>query len=183
MELRKFKRKALVQNKWLNLFEDKYELPNDAQVTYYHALQNDGVMSIVLMDVESVMSTYIVNQYRHPIARDIWQFPMGSFDAKTHDAEHAARTELSEECGVVVGSMKKMGDFYVNPGFTNQKVSVYISSDVTKTSVPKLEDTEFGLISKIIPVADISDMIDNGEMGDAWGITGLHYINNYLKTL
>lgn len=182
MDLKNFKRKALVENKWLSLFEDQYDLPNDAQVTYYHALQNDGVMSIALLEVDSVLSTYIVNQYRHPISHTIWQFPMGGYDAKTQDAEQASRLELSEECGVVVGAMKKMGSFYVNPGFTNQKVTVFISSDVIKTTAPKLEDTEFGLISKIVSINDISAMIDNGEMGDALGVAGLYYINKYLKS-
>ncbi|OED41033.1 hypothetical protein AB833_10565 [Chromatiales bacterium (ex Bugula neritina AB1)] len=76
-----------------------------------------------------------------------------------------------------------MGSFYANPGFTDQRVHVCVSSEIIEKQIPKPEISEYGLISKMVPVSEINKMISSGDMGDAWGITGLHYLNSYIAEM
>jgi len=181
MKLANFNRSILIKNQWLEFYEDTYDLPNGESCAYYHAQQNDAVIAIVLDNSNKQLTTYVVNQYRHPIGASIWQFPCGGFDRTLKSPEDAARDEISEETGITVGEVRLMGSFYANPGFTNQRMHVCVSNKILKRSEPNLDRTEYGLVSKKIQVSEISKLIESGEMGDSWGITGLHYLNIYLE--
>lgn len=181
MKLTNFNRSILIENKWLDFYEDTYALPNGENCTYYHAAQNDAVIAIAVDTEVEPLTTYVVNQYRHPIGHSIWQFPCGGFDSKLRSPVDAARDELVEETGISVGDIHLMGSFYANPGFTNQKIHVCVSSQILGKSEPNLDRTEYGLVSKKIQVSEIRNLIESGDMGDSWGITGLHYLENYLK--
>lgn len=174
-------RRKLVENKWVTFIEDKFQLPNGANCTYYHAQKSDAVMTIAVEGVNTDGFTYIVNQHRHPIGKSIWQFPIGGFDPTKEDPVDAARKELREETGIVAGSLEYLGSFYVDPGFTNQKLHVCATKDIREVREQNLESSEFGLICKKIPIANIGAMIKSGEMGDAWGITGHFYLHSFLS--
>ena len=74
------RRRKLVDNKWVTFLEDKFQLPNGTDCTYYHAKKSDAVMALVVDGDKADGYTYIVNQHRHPIGKTIWQFPIGGFN-------------------------------------------------------------------------------------------------------
>jgi ADP-ribose pyrophosphatase YjhB (NUDIX family) len=177
------KRKIIVDNKWLRLCEDQYSLPNGSECTYYHVQKMDAVMAIAVDTSEPGPTTFIVNQFRHPISQRIWQFPIGGFDPDKVDPIEAAQNELLEETGVIADSFSYLGSFFGDPGFTNQKVHVCASSNILEIADQQLEDLEFGLTSKEVSVAAIPEMIQSGEMGDAWGTAGHFYLTSYLNAI
>lgn len=176
-------RRKLVDNKWVTFLEDKFLLPNGTDCTYYHVQKSDAVMAIVVDGDKGQEHTYIVNQHRHPIGKTIWQFPIGGFNPDIEDPVVAAKKELREETGVLADAMVYLGSFYADPGFTNQKLHVCATNTVREVGDQKLENSEFGLISKRVRVSDINELIESGEMGDAWGIAGSHYLQKYLSSL
>ena len=174
-------RRKLVENKWVTFIEDKFQLPNGTDCTYYHAQKSDAVMAIAIHTVGPEQFTFIVNQRRHPIDRTIWQFPIGGFDASSEDPIIAARKELLEETGVVAGDVEYLGSFYADPGFTNQKLHVCASRDILEIGEQQLESLEHGLVCKQVPVAEIKSMITSGDMGDAWGLAAHFYMESFLS--
>jgi ADP-ribose pyrophosphatase len=173
-------RNVVIENKWISLFEDKLTLPNGVDCTYYHVSKSDAVMVIALEIVGDDTFTYIVSQYRHPIGKTIWQFPLGGIGNNISNPTVAARNELREETGIVADDFSYMGSFYADPGFTDQKIHVCVTSNIVEVLNPALEATEFDLISKRVTIDSIESMIKSGEMGDAWGITGFHYLKEFL---
>lgn len=143
----------------------------------------DAVMAIAIDNSQPEPSTFIVNQYRHPINQNIWQFPIGGFNPDEADPIDAAKGELLEETGVKAGNFDYLGSFFADPGFTNQKVHVCASKDILEITDQQLEDVEVGLTFKKVPVGAVSEMIKSGEMGDAWGMAGHYYLSSYLKTI
>lgn len=174
------KRRILVDNQWVTFLEDKFPLPNGTSCTYYHAQKSDAVMTIAISTDGNKHSTYIVNQHRHPIGKTIWQFPIGGFDPEIESPSDAARKELQEETGVVVGQIDYLGSFYADPGFTNQRLHVCASRHIVSEGDQRLEQLEYGLVCKKVAVADIAALIESGDMGDAWGLAGHYYLNQYL---
>lgn len=173
-------RKKLIDNKWVTFLEDKFQLPNGAECTYYHAQKSDAVLTIAIDGTGADSYTFIVNQQRHPIGQTIWQFPIGGFNAETEDPTESARKELQEETGVLAGEIDYLGSFFADPGFTNQKVHVCATRSIESIGQQKLEVSEHGLISKRIRTSEVTTMIESGEMGDAWGLAGHYYMNKYL---
>lgn len=174
-------RRKLVENKWVTFLEDKFKLPNGADCTYYHAQKSDAILTIAIEDDGENSYTFIVNQKRHPIDQTIWQFPIGGFNPDAEEPAESARKELQEETGVVAGEITYLGSFFADPGFTNQKVHVCATRDITNIGEQKLELLEHGLISKRVNIEDIEGMVESGDMGDAWGLAGLFYMNKFLK--
>ena len=174
-------RRKLVENKWVTFIEDKFQLPNGADCTYYHAQKSDAVLTIAIRTTDSGTYTFIVNQRRHPIGHTIWQFPIGGFDSSSEDPTDVARKELQEETGVVAGVIEYLGSFYADPGFTNQKLHVCATRDILEIGDQNLENLEHGLICKQVQITEIKPLITSGEMGDAWGLAGYFYMQSFVS--
>ena len=108
---------------------------------------------------------------------------MGGFDPTLQSPIEAGKRELLEETGVKAGEMTYMGEFYADPGFTDQKMHVCATHDIISIGEQKLEVTEHGMQCKKIVIGDIPMMIETGEMGDAWGIAGLYYANKFCSSI
>ena len=85
--------------------------------------------------------------------------------------EEGAARELEEELGFVAGKMEKLSEFYVSPGFCEEKMWVYLATDLTATA-QRLEDDELLEVVRM-PVQQALEMITDGEIDDAKTIIGL----------
>lgn len=175
------KRNIILDNKWVTLFEDKYDLENGSLCTYYHVARNDAVMSIALEIVESQIFTYLVEQYRHPISRKIWQFPLGGIEPGGNPVD-SARKELREETGLVVGEFSQSNQFFTDPGFSQQKMYVCITSDIKEKREQMLEDSELGLTVRRVSLSELENIAYSKD-GDAWTLIGYHSILNETQLM
>lgn len=111
-----------------------------------------------------------VRQYRHPAVRYLLEAPAGTLNRGERPEEGAAR-ELEEELGFVAGKLEKLSEFYVSPGFCEEKMWVYLATDMTATA-QRLEDDELLEIVRV-PIQQALEMITDGEIEDAKTIIGL----------
>src|SRR5437879_11451377 len=79
----------------------------------------------------------LVRQYRHPAVRYLLELPAGTLNDKERPEEGAAR-ELEEEFGFIAGRMEKLSEFFVSPGFLEEKMWLYVATDLAVT-VQRLE--------------------------------------------
>src|SRR5256885_12888001 len=82
----------------------------------------------------------LVRQYRHPAVKYLLELPAGTLNEKERPEEGAAR-ELEEELGGTAGRMEKLCEFFVSPGFCEEKMWLYLASDLKETK-QRLEDDE-----------------------------------------
>ena len=126
--------------------------------------------SAAIVAVFDDMTVALVRQYRHAVVRYLLEIPAGTLDSPERPEEGAAR-ELEEELGVVAGRLEKLSEFFVSPGFVEEKMWVYLATDLTETA-QRLEEDE------IIEVVRVSftralEMITEGAIEDAKTIIGL----------
>src|SRR5216110_4009496 len=81
----------------------------------------------------------LVRQYRHPAVKFLLELPAGTLNEKERPEEGAAR-ELEEELGVVAGKLEKLCEFFVSPGFCEEKMWLYLATDLTETTQRLDED-------------------------------------------
>ena len=112
----------------------------------------------------------LVRQYRHPALRYLLEAPAGTLNRGERPEEGAAR-ELEEELGFVAGRLEKLSEFFVSPGFCEEKMWLYLATDMTKTE-QRLEDDELLDVVRL-PVRQALEMITDGEIEDAKTIIGL----------
>jgi ADP-ribose pyrophosphatase len=112
----------------------------------------------------------LVRQYRHPTLRYTLELPAGRLSPPERPEDCAAR-ELEEEIGVRAGRIEKLTEFFTTPGFCEEKLWIYLATDLTETQ-QNLEGDEMIEIVRVT-FARAFEMIADGEIEDAKTIIGL----------
>jgi ADP-ribose pyrophosphatase len=126
--------------------------------------------SAVIIPVFDDGTIAFVRQYRHPAVRYLLEVPAGTLKRGEVPEEGAAR-ELEEELGFVAGSLEKLTEFFVSPGFCEEKMWVYLATELTETA-QRLEDDEILDVVRV-PFSQALAMITTGEIEDAKTIIGV----------
>ena len=126
--------------------------------------------SAVLVPIFDDGTVALVRQYRHPAVRYLLEVPAGTL-AKGERPEIGAARELKEELGVVAARLEKLSEFFVSPGFCEEKMWVYLATELSEGE-QALEDDEVLDIVRL-PISDALEMITSGEIEDAKTIIGL----------
>jgi len=114
----------------------------------------------------------LVRQYRHPAVKYLLELPAGTLNDRERPDEGAAR-ELEEELGLVAARLEKLCEFFVSPGFLEEKMWLYLATELRETK-QSLEDDELIEIVRV-PIRRALQMISDGEIEDAKTIIGLMY--------
>src|SRR6266478_8005651 len=112
----------------------------------------------------------LVRQYRHPAVKYLLELPAGTLNDKERPEDGAAR-ELEEELGLVSGKLEKLIEFFVSPGFCEEKMWLYLATDLSETA-QRLDDDELIEVVRL-PIDRALQMITGGEIEDAKTIIGL----------
>src|SRR4030081_2758073 len=126
--------------------------------------------SAVILPAYADGTIALVRQYRHPAVRYLLELPAGTLNDKERPAEGAAR-ELEEELGLVAGKMEKLSEFFISPGFCEEKMWLYLATDLTETAQRLDEDEMIEVVR--LPIERALQKITNGEIEDAKTIIGL----------
>ncbi len=135
--------------------------------------------SAVIIPVFDDGTVALVKQYRHPALRYLLEAPAGTLSAPETPEVGAAR-ELEEELGVVAGRMEKLTEFFVSPGFLEEKMWVYLATDLTETKQNLDEDEALEIVR--VSFVRAMEMISDGEIEDAKTIIGLMLASHRLGT-
>jgi ADP-ribose pyrophosphatase len=126
--------------------------------------------SAVIIPVFSDGTIALVRQYRHAAVRYLLEIPAGTLNRGEAPEEGAAR-ELEEELGFVAGRMEKLSEFFVSPGFCEEKMWLYMATELVETE-QRLEQDELIEVCRF-PLNQTLEMISDGEIQDAKTIIGL----------
>ena len=106
----------------------------------------------------------MVKQYRYAARAWIWEFPAGGIE-RGESALVAAQRELAEEAGFAAQKIKKLISFFPTPGISEEKMHLFLASNLRPQYAEKEEDEEFEL--KEFNLRQIGKMIMSGEIEDA----------------
>lgn len=122
----------------------------------------------------------LVRQYRHPARRELLEIPAGKIDAGESPAICAAR-EIEEELGVRVGRIEKLAEFYSTPGFCEEKLFVYLATEL-EPAQQKLDHDETVEIV-YLSLAEAWQLVEQGEIEDAKTIIALMLTRQKLAVM
>ena len=126
--------------------------------------------SAVIIPVFDDGTIALVRQYRHPAVRYLLEAPAGTL-RRGEVPEDGAKRELEEELGVTSSRLEKLSEFFVSPGFCEEKMWVYLATELTETEQTLDEDEILEIVR--IPFSQALSMISSGEIEDAKTIIGV----------
>ena len=151
------------------VFEVTVDTIREGEIVYQRdVVHHPG--SAVILPVFADETVALVKQYRHPAVRYLVEAPAGTLSPGERPEIGAAR-ELEEELGLVAGKLEKLTEFFVSPGFCEEKMWLYLATDLTETK-QRLEPDE---VIEVVRVSftEALEMISDGEIEDAKTIIGL----------
>lgn len=168
------KSEPLFQGRAFKIRRDHMKTP-DGRETKFDIVEHGG--SVILIPVDHDGNLLFVRQYRHAAGRDLLELPAGTRDGDEPYEECAAR-EIREETGMEAGTLKKVGEFFLAPGYSTEFMQVFLATDL-KHNPLEADDDEFLSVEKI-PVNKAIEMAERGEMPDAKSLAALLLARPYL---
>jgi ADP-ribose pyrophosphatase len=163
----------------MSVIEDTCDVDGKSIVYTYVKRVDEGPL---IIPVTEDGKFWMVRQYRHPIKKILWQFPVeGKFKEETWEA--AARRGLQEELQLSANTIENLGQFYPDPGSLEQKFVVFLAQDLQKSQVEhqanpdEVEDLEVAAFSR----AEIDQLISSGDIADNWTLAALYLYDRFLS--
>jgi ADP-ribose pyrophosphatase len=158
---------VLQDMKYYQFVSQKVQLP-DGKIIEKGFLNHPGAVAIVpLVENGDVI---LINQYRTPIGGMLLEIPAGTLE-HGEDPRHCAERELQEEIGYFPGTLTQLGEFFVAPGVSNEKMYLFVASNLRPSQLEGDIDEVIEL--RQMPLEDARALIATGEIHDAKTIIGL----------
>ncbi len=143
------------------------QLP-DGKISQYELISHPGAVTIVPVDGEG--NILFVSQFRVGAGKALLELPAGTLSIN-EDPLVCAHREIREETGMAAREMKKLGSFYLAPGYSSEYMHIFLATGLYHDPLPGDED-EF-LEQVAIPVTRVYQMANAGEIDDGKTLAAL----------
>jgi ADP-ribose pyrophosphatase len=170
---RVFDRTERFGNKMFRIVTDQVEMP-DGEVKARDYMVHVGAVGVVALDDEGRI--VLVRQYRHPVARHLWELPAGIIDVDGEALDRAAVRELEEEADLTAGRLDLLVDAHPSPGCSNEVIRLFLARDlrpVADADRHERKDEEAGLVVARFDLDVAVALALRGEFTNAAGVVGV----------
>ena len=144
---------------------------DDGATARLDIIEHPGSYAIIATPSENEI--VLVRQYRHAIGRTIWEIPAGTAERGESVMEGALR-ELAEETGYRAARARKLGTFFMTPGFCDEVMHLIHADRLTAGSQDLDEDERIDVQSFTIQEAE--GLVVSGEICDAKTLISLMWL-------
>lgn len=147
---------------------EEVRLPNGHTITL-EVIKHPGAAAVVPLDHDG--NVILVRQYRHATGSWLLEVPAGKLDHPGEPSEDCALREVEEETGYRAGRLSPLGWIWTTPGFTDEKIWLYLAQDLTPTRA-SLQPDEVLTVEKL-PLAEAVRRAASGEIVDGKSVCAL----------
>jgi 8-oxo-dGTP pyrophosphatase MutT (NUDIX family) len=143
----------------------------DGEVVTRENVAHPGAVAIVAHDGANV---WLVRQPREIVGEPaLLEVPAGKLDQGGEDPRAAAERELAEEVGNAAGTWERLKGIYTSPGFTDERIELFLATDLRDVPRPQVEEDE-RIEIVAWPLARLADAIASCE--DAKSLVALQLL-------
>jgi 8-oxo-dGTP pyrophosphatase MutT (NUDIX family) len=151
---------------------DEVSMPGGATATR-DVVVHPGAVGIIALD--NAGQVLLIQQYRHPVGRLLWEPPAGLLDEPGEDPLEAAKRELYEEAHLQAQRWEVLLDIFTSPGMSDEAVRIYLARDVSPADRPRFvgENEEAHLPSRWIPLDEAVRAAQRGDLHNPLAVMGV----------
>ena len=159
--------RSIHRGRVIDLSVETVRMPN-GNVCELELIHHPGAAAVVPVDRDGFV--LLVRQYRHATGGFLLEVPAGKLDPG-EPAEACAFREVEEETGMRPGELEPLGWIFTTPGFTDEKIWLYLATGLEATR-QSLEDDELLTVERV-PLADAVEMALSGVIVDSKSVCAL----------
>lgn len=148
----------------------------DGKQVIYDTVVHNGAVTMVAVDTDG--QVLLVRQYRHSTGKRLLELPAGTLE-QGEAPEACAQRELREEVGMAAGSLKKLAEFFLAPGYSTERMWIFLARDLRPEKLAGDEDEDIEI--ERMPLTQCVAAVHSGEIEDAKTIAGLYLAQEYLE--
>ena len=150
---------------------DKVQMPDGSHADRT-VVTHIGAVAILALDEQD--RVLMIRQYRHPVARQLWEIPAGLRDVTGEALVDTARRELLEETGHAAREWHALVDSYASPGITSERIRIFLARGLEPAdSGYQREGEEKFLRTAWVPLADAVAAALAGKLHNGAAVQGV----------
>lgn len=120
-------------------------------------ITHPGAVSVVVLDEKERI--LLINQYRHPVRKRMWEIPAGLLDVSGEPALQAAQRELGEEADLTARTWHTLVDFDNSPGSSAEANRIFLARDLSEVPESERFEREGEEAEIVAGFADLDDAV------------------------
>lgn len=179
-EEKTIERKEIFKGRIIDVKLDTVELPGGKGHSTRELVLHPGGVSVLAVTDEKKM--VLVKQYRKPLERTIYEIPAGKLEVgELSNLTGAILREMEEEVGYTTQDIKLIAEFFVSPGFTNEKTYLFLARNLVRVKNPKPKDWDENLEVYEVDLKTAKEMVVKHEIDDAKTLLAVNYLEKILE--
>lgn len=159
----------------IDYYQDTIRIPN-GNIAKWDYIKHKGAAAVVAVKDDGKL--LMVRQYRNALDRETLEIPAGGLNSVDEPTDIAAARELEEEAGYTAGRMELLISIQTTVAFCDEKIDVYLATDLKK-SRQHLDEDEY-LDVETYSIEELIQMIYDCKIQDGKTVSALlAYYNKY----
>ncbi|MCW2497728.1 NUDIX hydrolase [Jatrophihabitans sp.] len=162
----------LYRGRVVTLRRDVVQMPDGVEAVREIVLHPGAVGIVAIDDEERVV---LVNQYRHPVGRNLDELPAGLLDVAGEPALLAAQRELAEEARLQAGRWDVLLDLLPSPGFSAEAIRIYLARELSDAVAEGFVAAHEEILMTVerVPLGECVRRALQGEISNAAAVAGV----------
>ncbi|NJO46772.1 MAG: NUDIX hydrolase [Oscillatoriales cyanobacterium RM1_1_9] len=155
----------------------RLRLPNGAEGDW-ECIRHPGGALVVPVTPEGKL--VLVEQYRFAVAGRTLEFPAGTIEPD-EDPLQTIQREIEEETGYRGHTWRKLGQFILAPGYSDEVIYGFLAQDLEKLEKPPAQDYDEDIAVVLMTPGELEQAILDGEPVDAKSISSFLLAKPFLS--
>jgi ADP-ribose pyrophosphatase len=170
------KQKLFYRGRKFNFEVNRLRLPNKSEGEW-ECIRHPGGALAVPVTPDGQLA--LVRQYRFAAQGRLLEFPAGTVEPGEEPAFTIER-EIQEEVGYRAATWKKLGEFFLAPGYSDEIIYAFLATDLEKLALPLEQDEDEDIEVVLMSPAQVEQAIHSGDMTDGKSIASFMLAKPFL---
>lgn len=160
-----------------NFEVNRLRLPNKSEGEWECVRHPGGALAVPITPDGKLVLT---RQYRFTVQGRLLEFPAGTLEVGENPAGTIER-EIQEEVGYRAGQWKKLGEFFLAPGYSDEIIYAFLATDLELLENPPQQDDDEDIETVLMTPEEVEQAIYAGDLTDAKSICSFMLAKPFLS--
>jgi ADP-ribose pyrophosphatase len=166
------------QGRKFNFTVNRLRLPNGVEGDWECIQHPGGALAVPVTPAGELV---LVRQYRFAAQGRLLEFPAGTVESH-EDAAVTIQREIAEETGYQAGRWRKLGEFFLAPGYSDEIIYAFLAEDLEKLAQPPQQDADEDIEVVLMTPQQLDAAIWAGQPVDAKSIASFFLAKPFLPS-